>query len=186
MDKIAVKEVMSRNPAIVKEDMTIKEAANLFKNRGISTLIVEEHGDYVGIVTDRDLVTKILAEGNDPESTTVGEIMSHPVIMISSEESISTAARVMSGRRIRKLPVISNGKIVGILSENDIVRIAPDLVVLAKEYSTIKMNGDIHHGHHESKEYIAGRCEACGQYSLRLRYGHGMLLCPECYESMES
>ncbi|NPA74829.1 MAG: CBS domain-containing protein [Euryarchaeota archaeon] len=182
MRSILVREVMSRSPAVVPADMTVREGAELMKKRGISTLIVESDGNYVGIVTERDMITKIVAEGNDPAETTLRDIMSHPVVMISQDESISTAARVMSRRRIRKLPVIRGKELVGLLSENDIVRIAPDLIALAREYARIHRN----HDYEENPvEYVVGRCEACGQYSLRLRQYQGMLVCPECYESMQ-
>ncbi len=182
MENILVKEIMSRNPVIVNVKMPVNEAAKLMSSKGVSTLVVEDEGKYVGIVTDRDMIVKILAEDNDPRNTCVGEIMSHPIIMISGEESISTAARVMSRRRIRKLPVVQNGEMVGLLSENDIVRIAPDLVAIASEYSSLYRTGT----GEPAEEYVVGRCEACGQYSLRLRSYQGMLVCPECYDSMKS
>ncbi len=181
MKTIRVEEVMSRNPVIIPGHLTVREGAKLLMNKGVSTLIVEEDGKYIGIITDRDLITKILAVGINPSKTKLEEVMSHPVIMISATDDISVAARVMSRRRIRKLPVIKDERIIGLLSENDIVRIAPDLMALAQEYSEINTTLK---NENRFEEYLAGRCEACGQYSLRLRSYQGMLICPECYESL--
>ncbi len=181
MRDIKVDEVMSRNPLQIPGDMSIREAAELMRKRGVSTALVVRDGAPIGIVTDRDLVTKVLAEGIDPDTVRARDIMSSPVIMIPHDESISTAARVMSRRKIRKLPVVRDGEIIGLLSENDIVRIAPDLIALAREYAEMHRNGDYRE---EVKEYIAGKCEVCGQYSLRLVPYQGSLVCPECYDNL--
>ena len=181
MRDIKVEEVMSRNPLLIHGDMTVRDAAKLMRERGVSTALIKMDDNPIGIVTDRDLVTKVLAEGVDPSSIRIKEIMSSPVIMIPYDESISTAARVMSRRKIRKLPVVKNGKIIGLLSENDIVKIAPDLIALAREYAEMHRNGEYRE---EMKEYIAGKCEVCGQYSLRLVPYQGSLVCPECYDNL--
>jgi len=172
---------MSRNPLMVSENMSVEEAAKLLKKRGVSTMIIEVDGNPVGILTDRDLVTKVLADGLDPKTTRVQDIMSSPIVMIPHDESISTAARVMSRKRIRKLPVVREGEIVGILSENDIVKISPDLMALAMEYAEMHRNGEYHE---KNVEYLAGKCEVCGQYSLRLIPYEGSLVCPECYDNL--
>ena len=181
MRGIKVKEVMSRNPARVSGEISVMEGAKLLKKRKISTLVIEEDGKPIGIVTDRDFIVKVIAEGVDIKKTKLKEIMSSPVVMISSEEKLEDAAKIMSKRRIRKLPVMENEDIVGILSENDIVRISPDLIALAQEYAHLHTNSDYKN---HTPEYIAGRCEMCGQYSLRLRKYNGMLVCPECFDSM--
>jgi len=182
MRDIRVEEVMSRNPQIVTGEMSVKEGAELLKKKGISTLIIESEGKPVGIVTDRDFVVKVIAEGLGYDAK-LKDIMSSPIIMIPHDEYLSDAAKIMSRRKIRKLPVVKDGKIVGILSENDIVRISPDLIALAQEYAKL------HTGEEENvnkiEEYIAGKCEVCGQYSLRLTMYKGMLVCPECLDSMK-
>jgi len=181
MDTISVEEVMSKNPLIVSGDMSIKEGAKLLKNRGVSTLIIAEDENPVGIVTDRDFVVKVIADSVDLENAKLRDIMTSPVVMIPHDTVVSDAARVMSHRRIRKLPVVKDGKIVGLLSENDVVRISPDLIAIVREYA--EMHRD-NHSTSSRKEYVAGKCEMCGQYSLRLRYHEGMLICPECYDAI--
>ncbi len=181
MRDIRVKEVMSRNPVIVSGDISVMEGAKLMKGKGVSTLLIREGDRIIGIVTDRDLVTKVLAEGANYMDTKLRDIMSSPVIMIPQDESVSSAAKIMTTRRIRKLPVIDGSKIVGLLSENDIARISPDLIALAREYAEMHRNSEVRN---PGEEYIVGKCEMCGQYSLRLRNYNGMLVCPDCYDSL--
>ncbi len=181
MKDILVEEVMSKNPKMVPVNTPVVEGARIMRKYGVSTLILVEDNTPVGIVTDRDFVTKVVAEELEMHKTTLKDIMSSPVIMIPHDESISVAAKVMSRRRIRKLPVVKNGKIVGILSENDITRISPDLIAITQEYA--KMHNAVEYENHLS-EYVAGKCENCGQYSLRLRLVQGSLVCPECAEQM--
>ncbi len=181
MKSIRVEEVMSKNPKLVSGDLTVEEGARILRELGISTLIIEEDGKPVGIVTDRDFVIKVIAEGLPPD-TKLKEIMSSPIIMIPYNEHLSDAAKIMSRRRIRKLPVVKGDKIVGILSENDITRISPDLIALAQEYANLHTSSE---EKGRIQEYIAGKCEVCGQYSLRLTMHNGMLVCPECLDAME-
>ncbi len=181
LDSISVEEVMSKGPLIVPGDMSIKEGAELLKRRGVSTLIIAEGENPVGIVTDRDFVVKVVAGNIDIENAKLRDIMTSPVVMIPHDTVVSDAAKVMSRRRIRKLPVLKDGKIVGILSENDVVRISPDLIAIVREYA--EMHRDTHNSL-SKKEYVAGKCEMCGQYSLRLSYHEGMLICPECYDAI--
>ncbi len=181
MKRIKVEEVMSKNPLTVCGDISIREGAKMLKDKGVSTLIIMEEGNPVGIVTDRDLVVKVIAGEVDPDKAKLRDIMSNPIVMIPHNENVADAAKVMSRRKIRKLPVVKNGKIVGILSENDIVKISPDLIALTREYSELYSNGI---SKEVETEYIAGKCEMCGQYSLRLISHEGMLICPECYDSL--
>jgi len=180
MESIRVEEIMSKNPRIVSGELTVEEGARILKEFGISTLIIEEDSKPVGIVTDRDFVTKVIAEGLPP-TTKLRDIMSTPIIMIPHDENLEDAARIMTRRKIRKLPVVKDDKIVGILSENDIARIYPDLIALAQEYANISNENP---EKERPTEYIAGKCEVCGQFSLRLTLHNGMLVCPECLDSM--
>ncbi len=180
MRDIKVREVMSKNPVIVSGELSAEEAAKIMRKKGVSTLLVED-GLIAGIVTDRDFIVKVIAEGLDPSNTKVKEIMSSPVVMIDHDESIAAAAKIMSRRRIRKLPVIKDDAVIGILSENDIVRISPELLEITKQYGEIS---SFSNDSYENIEFISGKCERCGQYSHRLTLFEGMLVCPECYDSM--
>jgi len=179
MNKIKVHEVMSKNPLILDCKTVLIDGVRNMVSRGISTIIVTKESRPVGIVTDRDIVVKVVARNMDPGRITLEEIMSQPLMVISKDETLDKAAYVMSKKKIRKLPVIEKGNIIGILSENDIVKIAPDLLAIAEEKSKQQPEEKYY-----EEEHFAGLCEICGQFSTELTYYKGQLVCPECKHSL--
>ncbi len=102
---------------------TIQEAAEAMKKSGIGCVIVTKKQSPAGIITERDFVTRVAAEGR-PLFTEISEIMSSPLITVNHEETVWEASEVMKGRKIHKLPVEDAGKIVGIITTSDIVKIS--------------------------------------------------------------
>jgi len=117
---ILVKDIM--NKALISVNLTTPafQIAKMMELEVISAILVKENETPVGIITDRDFVIKISAN-NLPFDTPVKEIMSSPIITINSNEPISTAAKMMSSKKIRKLAVSENGKIVGLITSTDLV-----------------------------------------------------------------
>ena len=117
---ILVKDIM--NKALISVNLTTPafQIAKMMELEVISAILVKENETPVGIITDRDFVIKISAK-NLPFDTPVKEIMSSPIITINSNEPISTAAKMMSSKKIRKLAVSENGKIVGLITSTDLV-----------------------------------------------------------------
>jgi CBS domain-containing protein len=98
----------------------------------VSSLIVSSEGDIVGIVTERDILTRVVASGQNPEEVTVREIMSEPIIVVNPDTPLEQAVQIMLMERIKKLPVMDKDgekvKLVGILSMTDVARIQPQLI----------------------------------------------------------
>ena len=117
---ILVKDIM--NKALISVNLTTPafQIAKMMELEVISAILVKENETTVGIITDRDFAIKISAN-NLPFDTPVEEIMSSPIITINSNEPISTAAKMMSSKKIRKLAVSENGKIVGLITSTDLV-----------------------------------------------------------------
>jgi CBS domain-containing protein len=115
-----VSEVMTRNPVTVPADATIVDAARLMRDRDIGPLIVVDSDRVQGIVTDRDIVVRAVADGRDPSTVTIGEVCSEDVEIISPDEPISDAVRRMEQRDVRRLPVVEDGRPVGIVSMGDL------------------------------------------------------------------
>jgi len=117
---ILVKDIM--NKALISVNLTTPafQIAKMMELEVISAILVKENETTVGIITDRDFAIKISAN-NLPFDTPVKEIMSSPIITINSNEPISTAAKMMSSKKIRKLAVSENGKIVGLITSTDLV-----------------------------------------------------------------
>jgi CBS domain-containing protein len=115
-----VGEVMTRDPVTVEADATIVDAARLMRDRDIGPLVVVESDQVRGIVTDRDLVVRGLAEGGDPSSMRIGDVCTGDVESVSPDEPISDAVRRMEQRDVRRLPVVDGGRPVGIVSMGDL------------------------------------------------------------------
>lgn len=116
-----VSEVMTRNPVSVRTTATLANAAQLMRDREIGdVLVVREDGSLCGLVTDRDLVVKGLAEGLDANSATIEEICSHNPVTLSSDQTVKDAVKLMREHDIRRLPVVDGGDLVGIVSLGDL------------------------------------------------------------------
>ena len=117
---ILIQDIMTRALITVNRSTTALQVAKMMEQGGIGAILVQDNGNPVGIVTDRDYATRIAA--NDlPLSTAVENIMSTPLITINHDEPISAAAERMTSKKIRKLAVSENGKIVGIITSTDLV-----------------------------------------------------------------
>jgi CBS domain-containing protein len=119
---LKVRELMTSDPATVEPDATLGEVATLMKQEDCGSIPVVEGGRLVGIVTDRDIVIRAVAAGKDPKSTRVSEVMSADPVTVRPDENIDRAREVMAERQIRRLPVVENGALVGILVTAQIAR----------------------------------------------------------------
>ncbi|HEX5895631.1 MAG TPA: CBS domain-containing protein [Thermoleophilaceae bacterium] len=115
-----VEEIMTTNPRTVKVDDSVRDAARVMNDNDIGDAVVVEDGQVTGIVTDRDIAVRAVAEGRDAESTTVGEIATTGVQAIEPEASVDDALLMMREHDIRRLPVVKNGRPVGIVSLGDL------------------------------------------------------------------
>ena len=123
MNSTFVNEVMSKNMLTLDKSTSLQEAAEHMKKLNVGCVIVTEDNNPIGIITERDFVTKIAAEGR-PLFTEIKEVMSSPLITIDPEETIWEASELMKEKLIHKLPVKENDKIVGIITTTDIVKIS--------------------------------------------------------------
>ncbi|AFS81335.1 signal-transduction protein [Candidatus Nitrosopumilus koreensis AR1] len=119
--KTSVKEIMSNSVLSVDSSVTATDAAKMMEDCGVGSITVLEKGTPVGIVTDRDFAIKIAAHAY-PIDTPVRRIMSSPLISIEPDSDLWTASDLMSTRNIRKLPVIDDDKVIGIITSSDLVK----------------------------------------------------------------
>ena len=117
---ILVEDVMTKAIISVPTETTVFQVAKMMEQGGIGAVLVNKNGHLSGIITDRDYATKIVAH-NLPSDTPVEQIMSSPLITINFDESISAAAKRMTSKKIRKLAVTDNGKIIGLITSTDLV-----------------------------------------------------------------
>jgi CBS domain-containing protein len=116
-----VKDVMTEDVACVSPRTTIAEAAKLMRDRDIGALPIAEKNGVIGIVTDRDICCRVIAQGLDPETTAVSEVMSRNVATCFEDQELPEAAHIMEQRQVRRLPVMDRKrKLVGIMSLGDL------------------------------------------------------------------
>ncbi len=180
--EVSVRDVMTKSPVMIREQDSVKKAADLMKDSDIGSLVVmDEDDELTGIVTEMDIVKKVVAENISSDEVTVKDIMSSPVHTIEGKKYILDAAESMAEKNIRRLPVMEKGKMIGLITENEILEISPTLIDITREYDRISRKGEMNeYGEHVEKE-TSGYCESCGVYSDRLTSENSQLLCPECY-----
>ncbi|MER6565508.1 CBS domain-containing protein [Streptomyces sp. NPDC001093] len=115
-----VREIMTSEPVTVPERTPLTEVARLMRERDVGDIIVGDADHVRGLVTDRDLVIRAIAEHRDPDATTVGDVCSTDLITCSSQDAVDEAVRLMREHALRRLPVVDDGHLVGALSLGDL------------------------------------------------------------------
>jgi CBS domain-containing protein len=129
--------VMVKKVITVDEKASVKEAANIMNQFEIGSVIATRKGKPIGIITERDLLKRIVSNGRNAEKTIVKEIMSSPLIAISPDTDLEEAAHVMFEKKIKKLIVTEQNRLVGLVSLTDIARVQPMIKVLQKLSATL-------------------------------------------------
>jgi len=122
----SVKEVMTRDVRACEPNATVAEAAKVMVQEDVGPVPIVEDGRLVGIVTDRDIVVRVVAEGRDPNATTVGEIASTELVTVSPGDNLDEALNLLAQRQVRRLPVVEGDRLVGIVAQADIARLGKD------------------------------------------------------------
>jgi CBS domain-containing protein len=115
-----IRELMTPDPTILSADATAQEAAMQMKRRNVGDVLVQEGGHLVGIVTDRDLVVRCLAEDDDARSHKIGELCSRELCSLGPDASIDDAVRLMQEKALRRIPIVEDGSADGIVSLGDL------------------------------------------------------------------
>lgn len=121
-----VRDVMTQNPTSCDPSATVVDAAKVMASEDVGSVPVVKDGRLAGVVTDRDIVVRVLAEGRDPNSTTVGEIASSDLEIVSPDDDLDTALRKMASGKVRRLPVVEGDQLVGIVAQADVARQGDD------------------------------------------------------------
>lgn len=117
-----VRETMTSNPKSVPPDIPVSEAARLMRSEDVGSLPVVDGERLVGVVTDRDIAIRLVAEGKDPESTSVEDIHSREPVTADPDQSLDKVLEEMARHQVRRIPVVDDGRLVGILAQADISR----------------------------------------------------------------
>jgi CBS domain-containing protein len=172
---IKVREIMSSPVVTVGETDSVEAASKLMKSHEIgSIVIVDDTGRPVGMLTERDIVIRVSAENLLPSNVQVKQVMSKPLVTISPDADIETAARKMSSSSIRRLAVMEGGHLTGIVSSKDIVSITPELAEIIAHKVRLAPEPE------EELPPMTGYCDNCGAWSEELSELEGNFLCEEC------
>ena len=115
-----VREIMSAAPVCMAAGDSVSAAAKAMKERGIGTVLVLSAGRFSGLVTDRDITIRVLAENRDPRTTRLDDICSGELAVLRPDDDVETATRIVRDRAVRRLAVIANGTPVGVVSIGDL------------------------------------------------------------------
>jgi CBS domain-containing protein len=123
----SIRDIMTPNPRTVESNASVVEAAKIMRDEDVGIVPVVEGDRLVGTVTDRDIAIRVVAEGRNPDSTTLGEIASRELVTIDPQQELDEALRLMARHQVRRLPVVEeDGKLVGVVAQADIARHASD------------------------------------------------------------
>jgi CBS domain-containing protein len=124
MTEMRVSDAMTASPSTIEPADSVTEAARRMQAEDVGALPVVQSGELVGMVTDRDLVIHVLAKDLDPNKTQVAEVCSQDPIVAQPDEPLDEALSLMAAEKVRRLPVVSEGRLVGILAQADVARLA--------------------------------------------------------------
>ena len=174
--KLPVRDVMISPVITITLEDTVAKAAKVMLKNGIGGLVVVEDSKPIGILTERDFVG-LLAKEQSPGELLVKNVISKKLITISPDEGLMDAAKLIVKTGKRKLPVMENDKLVGILTADDIVKAAPGEIETLRELTSIKSE-DVTF----SEPSTEGSCEVCGNYSENLVKTGSTYRCEDCRE----
>ncbi|MEA1904939.1 MAG: CBS domain-containing protein, partial [Candidatus Hadarchaeota archaeon] len=131
---VPVRDAMTMDVLTVGPRSSVARAAKLMSENGVGSLIVVQKKEPVGILTERDLLMKVVSRDIKPSKIQVGKIMSKPIITTDADADVVDAARIMIRNKIRRLPVVEGGKLTGILTASDITAVSPELIEVLPEH----------------------------------------------------
>jgi len=182
--KMIVRDVMSSPVVTMDEDEPANKAAMNMDMKDLGAVIVQNKaGKSIGIITERDIVKRVVAKNLKPDTVKAKEIMTTPLVMIEPEASITDAARRMTRLDIRRLGVIYKGNLVGIISSKDILGVMPELIEIMQERSRIE--GEARTEETGEEVPLSGYCDRCNTYSESLKERNGQNICDECRIELE-
>ena len=182
--EVSVAEAMNKAVIVMDINSNATAIAREMIDRGAGSVIIIQNNMAMGIVTERDLVRGIVTEDRRPGEVKASELLSTPIITIEPEKSIAEASEVMLKANIKRLPVLKDRTVIGVISNTDILMVTPglntifrDLIDMNREaLLSIPSLEDIS----DFEDFRTGICESCEVFSIDLRYVDGRYLCENC------
>jgi CBS domain-containing protein len=184
--RMLVKDVMTSPVVTVDEEAPSNKIARLMDENDLGCVIITNKAKKpVGIITERDLVKRVLSKNVVPGTIKAKDIMTSPLVTIEPEATISEAARRMSRLDIRRLGVVYKGNLVGLISSRDILGVMPELIEIIQERTRIEGAEEEETAENEETP-LSGYCDRCGVFSENLKDVNGQNLCEDCRIELET
>jgi len=181
--RLAVRDVMTRTVVTATPEMTAAQAGKKMVENRVGSIIIVKDEKPVGIVTESDMVAKVIFKNVKPSSIKLGQLMSKPLITTKSSDDVHAAVLMMAQKKIRRLPVLDGDELVGIITDADVIQVSSEINQILD--NLIEMNRE---SVLDRREVVItqGECEECEEYSDDLRQEGGRLKCPRCRGSTSS
>lgn len=179
--EVKVEDVMSSPVITIKDTDTVLAACKLMKKDEIGcVVVVDKSGKPLGLMTERDVVRRVAALDLVPSKVKAGKSMTKPPVTIDPSTNVTDAAKKMRELNIRRLVVVEDGKLKGIITSNDIVDVTPALIDVMAEKSQIAPVQKI-----KETAALSGYCDRCGSWADELKSHDGQFLCEDCMADLE-
>ena len=181
--RLAVRDVMTRTVVTATPEMTAAQAGKKMVEKRVGSIIIVKDDKPVGIVTESDMVAKVIFKNVKPSSIKLEQLMSKPLITTKSSDDVHDAVLMMVQKKIRRLPVLDGDELVGIITDADVIQVSSEVNQILD--NLIEMNRE---SVLDRREVVItqGECEECEEYSDDLQQEGGRLKCPRCRGSTSS
>lgn len=174
---IKVYDAMTEQPIFLSPDDTLEKCAAIMQDKHVGTVIIQEGQEVIGIISDQDIVRKVIAKGKNPIGKKVKDFMETKLITITPDKDIFEAIVMMRDANIRHLPVVDGPKIMGLLTLKDILKIEPQLFELLIDQINLREEERKPINRNKPDE---GVCELCGEYTEHIILKNGSRVCENC------
>ena len=168
---IEVGHAMTKKPVIVSKKTNIEECAKEMIKNKVGSVLVIENKKLLGLITEKDVMEKVVAFSKDPRKIKAEQIMTNKITTTTPEEDIYKAILKMRNTSVRRLPVLKEDQVIGLLTVKDVLRINPDLFDIIHEKLRIREE--------EKLSQLSGNCSSCGNFTL-LKRKENQLICDFC------
>jgi CBS domain-containing protein len=172
--RVLVRDIMNSPVITAGPRESIVDIASKMKEHNIGSVIITDNEKPVGIVTDWDVVSKVVAKNLEPSSVDAGKVM-QSIHTVEASEGITEAARILRKNNIKRLGVVYKDRLAGIISSSDVIAVTPELVDVVSEKAAM-IRGEI--GRPAST--VSGYCDECDEWSDVLMYSEGTFTCEVC------
>lgn len=182
-----VRDIMAVNVVSMPPDASVFEVSKAMAEMDIGSVIIADNDRPLGIITESDIVRRVVVEEKDTKTTTASEVMSSPIIHVEPGTGLTEAMRIMAKSNIRRVAVLKNNTLAGIITSRDLLRWSPELIDILVESLRLKDEVASSRTTDVDDDLIAygGDCSSCGEYSTDLVLEDGEYLCESCREGWE-